>query len=93
MELENNNENLPQEEPKLFFGGCTGPSIKDAYRRGEEAFEEIIKLLETKYYLNSNPCDLPHGMSQMLKKEWYEKKEELKKAIQEMFWIDDCDSF
>ena len=72
---------------------CMGPSKESAYKKGAEAFKEVVELLEKKYGLNRAPCNLPYGFSQRMRKEWVQQKCKLRRAIQEMLWIDDCDSW
>jgi len=73
---------------------CGGPSQEVAYRQGERAFEEIMELLVKKYYISKDLHAayeaLPIGFMKDGAIEYDKAKETLKKAIQELIWIDDC---
>ena len=65
---------------------CMGPDIYYAYDQGEKAYSEVIKLLEQKYHITDHP-------GPFFDKDFNKAKENLKKAIQEVMWMDACDAF
>lgn len=87
---------------------CMGPSYSHAMNVGEEAFRDIIKLLEEKYGLlpehiatstiakvlteDGKPIDVGPFKKKM-NEDWIEAKQQLLKAVQELVWCDHCASF
>lgn len=69
---------------------CSGPSIEEAYKQGEEIFNEFVKHLKEKYYIHPPSKDIPF---QHLKNFYTEAEKDLKLAIQELVWANDAASW
>jgi len=73
---------------------CMGPSQEFAFARGEEVYEEVIKLLKTKY-----DAERPHiignapGFEKRMQKDWDKQAEELKTILKELVWTSDAASW
>lgn len=70
---------------------CDGPSQEFAYARGEKVYNELAILLCKQYGL-MRPEDVSPGTHPMYKKT-FKAQERVKKAIQELFWKDACETF
>ena len=73
---------------------CMGPSKDFAIECSHEAYTEIMNLLREKYHIQ-RPFDSPMatGFTARMQKEWDEQEEQLKKALEELFWTDHAASF
>lgn len=75
--------------------GCMKPSKEYAMEEAEEAFRDIVSLLEQDYMVR-----LPNSLKasedgctrliQPLESQWVEASINLKKAVQEMIWAQHC---
>lgn len=69
---------------------CMGPSKDYAYKRSEEAYEEIVALLKEKYQVQ-RPMFLRKVMiEKRWQEEWDQEAENLKKSLAELFWLSDA---
>jgi len=68
-----------------------GPNHDFAMRQGDEAFKEIMTLLEQKYHVSRPHEQLPLGKK--FSAQWDELEAKLRETVKEMVWTDHCASF
>lgn len=69
---------------------CMGPNEDAANEIGAMAYEDIMKLLSEKYYLNPKAWDIIWKQG---KDEHQKVLADFKKTIQELVWYDHCCTF
>jgi hypothetical protein len=69
-----------------------GPSKDDSNRRGEEIYKEVMDLIWVEEGIRCPELD-GSSFSKELKRDWLRQEMRIKKAIQELVWIDVCANF
>lgn len=70
---------------------CTGPSKEFAIIKSQEAYNEIMRMLNDKYDI-----ERPDGQCHFSKKfqaDWDADEKKLREVLTDLFWTSDCDSF
>lgn len=66
---------------------CDGPNKEYSYERGAKVYEEVMTFLKEKYRIEDPGREIYFPI---LREHWIIGAENLKKAIQEMVWNQDC---
>ncbi len=69
---------------------CDGPSQEYAYKRGDEATEEVLKLLLEKYHANRPPEVEPYSLTERLGADWDVLEKTLRSTLRELIWTSHC---
>lgn len=70
---------------------CGGPSKEFAVIKSQEAYNDIMQMLSDKYHVERP--DGHTGFSKKFQADWDKDVKQLREALTELFWTNDCDGF
>ena len=71
----------------------SGPSKEFAIIKSQEAYEEIMQLLNDKYHIGRPSDNMGLGIEKKWQADWDQDANKLREALTELFWTSDCASF
>ncbi len=82
--------NLPKIGRKTDSMACMGPSQEYAFKQADEAYNDIVDLLKTRYYVYHNGVI---GVIPEWKAEQEENFKKLRLLLKDIIWLDHCIGF